>query len=255
MYRIAPVVNICYFTCQVFTSTPAAFYTLRWPLAEPFHHIFLHFTPRQTRFLTYMLKYPSSTFACCPQELHCIPALFKRYILQMYWPWLHGFCSWGNIIDLRFTGVFPDVVAVRVSGGCTNGNCGVLADNASFVRQPRQMSIDAFTFHNKHFWWKREHLAYIAKNAFKHVFWVSYCRMNDFFFSKPHRWCRGQFLTNYQRNQGAVSDSSFSDLPVHSEYFSLQYLWVGSWWGITTSFPHPFITGSFFGLRCLHAKG
>lgn len=62
----------------------------------------------------------------------------------------HRFCSWGNIIDLRFIWVFPDVVAVRVSGRCTNGNCGVLTDNASFVKQVWQMSIGAFTFHNNH---------------------------------------------------------------------------------------------------------
>lgn len=40
-----------------------------------------------------------------------------------------GFCSLGNIIDLQYMWVFPDVVAVWVSRGCTNGNCVVLTDN------------------------------------------------------------------------------------------------------------------------------
>lgn len=62
----------------------------------------------------------------------------------------HRFCTWGNIIDLRYIWVFPDVVAVRVTGRCTNGNCGVLTDNSSFVKQTWRMSLGAFAFNNKH---------------------------------------------------------------------------------------------------------
>lgn len=78
---------------------------------------------------------------------------FKRYILQMYWPWdTQGFCSWGNIIDLRYIQALPDVAPTSCSGGdgCTNGNCVVLTDITSFVKQAWQTSLGTFVSYNKH---------------------------------------------------------------------------------------------------------
>lgn len=79
-HTMAPVVTVCFLTrhqaglrhfgtttrCAISSPSPA-------------------FTLRQSN----TPKYPSSASAHCPQELFCIPVLFKRYILQMNSPWLH----------------------------------------------------------------------------------------------------------------------------------------------------------------------
>lgn len=51
---------------------------------------FLAFTSFHTSIQRLMLKCPSSTSTGYPQERHSIPALFKCYVLQMYWPLLHN---------------------------------------------------------------------------------------------------------------------------------------------------------------------
>lgn len=87
----------------------------------------------------------------------------------------HGFCSWGNIIELRFWWVFPDVVAVRVSGGCTNGTCGVLTDNASFVKTSVTNVNGRIYFSQWTLCWKRKHWLCFAKVHWsKFLSWLSW---------------------------------------------------------------------------------
>lgn len=103
--------------------------------------------------LTFVQECPSSAFACCPQELHRIPApLQTLHFTDVLAVAAQGFCSWGNIIDLRYIQVLPDVASVSCGGGdgCTNGNCVVLTDITSFVKQAWQPSLGTFVSYNKH---------------------------------------------------------------------------------------------------------
>lgn len=147
MYKIAPVVIFCYFTCHhagLHQQLPKLWhdpslchfitFSGLYPMSKQLSDIYA-----QVSFINFRLLSSGTPLHTSPlQTLHFTDVLAA-----------HGFRSWGNI-DLRFVWVFPDVVvAVRVNGGCTNGNCGVLTDNASFVKQAWQMSIGEFTFHNK----------------------------------------------------------------------------------------------------------
>lgn len=150
MYKMAPIVIICYFTWHLAG--------LHQQLPKLWHDPLLcHFI---TFFGLYAVSYQVSDIYAQVSFINFRPLSSGTPLHTSTLQTLHftdvlataaqGFCSLGNIIDLQYMWVFPDVVAVWVSRGCTNGNCVVLTDNTSFVKQAWQMSIGTFVSHNKH---------------------------------------------------------------------------------------------------------